>query len=188
MPEKEKWWTAIRGKSKYSPLNDLDFFSIKFRERHIRTERVSTREKLQFGETVSFLGHKYFLQFWVPLLTVALSVFLRYVSRNDRHRAFRKEDLAIGLDLALTAVVLFVTTSSQIAGALLAEPGNKLMVDKSVAIPWILFLFLFGIWCLSTVVRKLGWKSDDEMHWIFGIIIPNFLGLFALLAVVNWMR
>ena len=136
---------------------------------------------------MNFLGNKLFLQFCVPLITVALSIFLKYVTRNDKHKAFRKEDLAIGLDLSVTALIIFVTASSQVVARVLQNPADKLLAEKSMAIPWVLSAYLVGIWGLSTLVRKLGWESDDRLKTFWGIVVPDTFGLLALLVVVNWI-
>src|SRR5687767_11806114 len=43
-----------------------------------------------------------------PLMSAAAGVAIRYVSRNDQYAKFKKEDLAIGLQLALTACLMLV--------------------------------------------------------------------------------
>ena len=54
-------------------------------------------------------------------------------------------------------------------------------------IPRLLSAYLFGIWGLSTLVRKLGWESDDRLKTFWGIVVPDTFGLLALLVVVNWI-
>jgi hypothetical protein len=136
---------------------------------------------------MNFLGNKLFLQFCVPLIAVALSIFLKYVSRNDRHKDFRKEDLAIGLDLSVTALIIFVTASSQVVARVLQNPADNALATKSMAIPWVLSAYLVGIWGLSTLVRKLGWESEDRLKTFWGIVVPDIYGLSALLVVVDWI-
>lgn len=133
---------------------------------------------------MKFLEDPYFLQFGVPLITVGLSIFIKYVTRNDRHSGFRKEDLAVGLDLAVTALLIFITASTQLAKN--AAQSNQI-TEQLASVPWILMAFLVGIWGISTVVRKLGWESDDKLKWGWGIVFPGSFGLFTLLFVVNWI-
>jgi hypothetical protein len=129
---------------------------------------------------VSLLGSPYFLQFGVPLITVGLSIFIKYVTRNDKHSGFKKEDAAVGLDLAVTAVLIFITSSTQLA----SNPSNS---EKLGSVPWILMAFTIGIWGVSTLVRKLGWEKDDKLKIFWGIIVPDAFGLMILLIVVNWI-
>lgn len=136
---------------------------------------------------MNIFGQPYFLQFCVPLIAVAASVFLKYVTRNDTHSSFKKEDLAVGLDLSVTALLIFVASGSRVAQQLAKDPNNAILVAKSMGVPWILAAFIVGIWCISTVVRKLGWKADEKLHVFWGIVLPDVFGLLTLLFVVNWI-
>lgn len=136
---------------------------------------------------MKFLGNSFFLQFWVPLLTVGLSIFLKFVTRRDGHIAFRKEDFAVGMDLAVTAILLFVTATSSFAKQLLKDPKNQILLDKAESVPWILAAFIILTWCISTVVRKVGWQADDKLTIFWGIILPGIYGLSSLFYVVIWI-
>jgi len=128
-----------------------------------------------------------FLQFGVPLVTVALSIFVKYVSRNDRHSGFRKEDLAVGLDMSVTALLIFITGSAHIANTLPATDPPEVIVQQLASVPWVLMGFLIGMWGISTLVRKLGWEDDDKLKVLWGIVVPGLFGLLTLLFAVNWI-
>ncbi|EGQ8029030.1 hypothetical protein ACCH70_004402 [Vibrio vulnificus] len=136
---------------------------------------------------MNLLGNPYFIQFGVPLITVGLSIFIKYVTRNDRHSGFKKEDVAVGLDLAVTALLIFITGSSQLTASLPADNPPVEMVNKLASVPWIIMAFIIGIWGMSTLVRKLGWESDDKLKVFWGIVVPDVFGLAVLLFVVNWI-
>ena len=133
------------------------------------------------------LAHQYFLQFCVPLIAVAVSIFLRYVTRNDVHKDFKKEDLAVGLDISVSALLIFIAASSKLAQGLSKTPTDVALLTKSASVPWILSAFILGIWGISTLVRKLGWVADDKLHTFWGIVVPDVFGLLGLLFVVNWI-
>jgi hypothetical protein len=138
-----------------------------------------------------FLAEPYFLQFGVPLITVGLSVFLKYVTRNDHYSSFAKEDLAVGLDLAATALLLFIVTSAQMAQSLPNITDIKKAADITAnlsSVPWLLMVFVVGIWGVSTIVRKLGWESDGKLKIGWGIVLPDTFGLIILIFVVNWIE
>ena len=141
----------------------------------------------QESSTVKIWAHPYFLQFCVPLIAVAVSVFLRYVTRNDAHNDFKKEDLAVGLDLSVSALLIFIAASSTLAQNLSRVPTDTNLLSKSAGVPWILSAFILGIWGVSTLVRKLGWVGDDKLHIFWGIVVPDVFGLLVLLFVVNWI-
>ena len=136
---------------------------------------------------MNVLGSPYFLQFCVPLIAVGGSIFLKYVTRNDAHKSFRKEDLAVGLDIAITALLIFVTASSKLAAQLAANPQDAAIQAKMSTVPWIISAFVLGIWGVSTVVRKVGWADEDSLQPILGIAIPDVFGVATLLFVVNWV-
>ena len=136
---------------------------------------------------MNFLGDEIFIQFGVPLITVALSIFVKYVSRNDRHSGFRKEDLAVGLDMSVTALLIFITGSAHIANSLPTNNPPEYSVQQLASVPWVLMGFLIGMWGISTIVRKLGWEDDDKLKVFWGIIVPGLFGLLTLLFAVNWI-
>jgi hypothetical protein len=137
---------------------------------------------------MKFLGEPYFLQFGVPLITVGLSIFIKFVTRNDKYSGFRKEDLAVGLDLAVTALLIFITSSAQLASSLPLNSPPQEKVGQLATVPWILMAFLVGIWGVSTLVRKLGWADGDKLKTFWGIVVPDSFGLLTLLFVVNWIK
>ena len=54
-------------------------------------------------------------------------------------------------------------------------------------IPWILFIYMIGIWGVSTTVRKLGWEGDGKLKVFWGIVVPDAFGLICLIFAVNWI-
>ncbi|EME0096352.1 hypothetical protein VXI05_004452 [Vibrio parahaemolyticus] len=133
------------------------------------------------------MSQSYFLNFGVPLLTAILSVFVRCVTRNDNHTAFQKEDLAVGFDLSVTGILVYITGSAQLMRNIPVSDRSPEIVDKITTIPWILLAMVVSVWAMSTIVRKFGWKEDQKLTNICGIAIPNLFGLFILLLAVNWI-
>lgn len=132
----------------------------------------------------------YFLYFVIPLVTVVLSVFLKMVSRNDKFVFFKKEDLAVGLEISLASLIIFLTYCTTIVSNIRTEtnPGVSQMIkNKLMHAPWIILAMVIGMWGVSTVVRKLGWKSEDNMSWFWGIIVPFVFGIICLYIAVNRM-
>ena len=136
---------------------------------------------------MDFLANKYFLQFMVPIIAIGLSIFLRFVTRSDFHAPFRKEDLAVGFDLAITALLLLVTSSATLAKELINDPTNSAYINKSLSVPWLILTYVVGIWGVSTLVRKYGWEGDDRLKPFWGIFAPGIFGLILLLTTVNWI-
>jgi len=57
---------------------------------------------------IKILTSTFFTYFIVTLITTVFSVFVKSVSRNDSHRSLKNEDFAIGLELSVTALILFI--------------------------------------------------------------------------------
>lgn len=140
-----------------------------------------------------FIASGFFRYFVVPLAAVVLSIFVKKVSQNDKYSTFSKEDFAVGLELALTALLLFIGYSVSLAQRISGRvSGSDSLPDnldeRFVLIPWIVLVFVFGLWAMSTLVRKFGWRSRDEMNWACGVILPLIWGLLTLVFVVLWIR
>lgn len=135
---------------------------------------------------MNFLAQPYFIEFVVPLIAVGLSIFLKYVTRNDKYKGFRKEDLAVGLDLAVSSLLVFITSSAQLAVQIQSAP-DLAKNDVLAGAPWMIAAFFIGLWGVSTIVRKLGWEDDEKLHLWWGIVVPNVFGIILLLIVVNWI-
>jgi hypothetical protein len=138
---------------------------------------------------MKILAEPLFLQFFVPLITVSLTVLVKVVSRNDRYTRFKKEDLAVGLDVAVIALILFIGDSAGLARTALTQSSDLLRISlaRLASVPWILLAFVLGLWGVSTLIRWLGWKAQDEMNTLWGVIAPDIFGLLALFFVVNWI-
>jgi len=123
------------------------------------------------------------------MIAVAASVFLKFVTRNDlvHEKSFRKEDLAVGLDIAVTALLLFIAEGSKLATRLAVAPNNVALQAKLADAPWIIAAFILGIWGVSTLVRKAGWEDEEQLKPVLGIAIPDCFGIASLLLVVNWI-
>lgn len=128
----------------------------------------------------------------VTVISSAIGVFVKYASRNDNHGAFKKDDLAIGLELCITALIMLITSSVSKYNKL-----NSVGVDPVFATtikehlqttPWIILLTTILLWGLSTIVRKKGWNNPTELNSIWGILIPNLIGMVLLLTVFMWIK
>jgi len=135
------------------------------------------------------LASTYFKNFAVPLITVFLSVFVKIVSRNDQFISFKKEDLAIGMDVSITALIIFIVASAGLASELanITSDVTNIVNERLTSVPWLILAFVCIIWFVSTIVRKFGWDNEDELNIYWGILFPDIIGILLLLFVVNWM-
>jgi hypothetical protein len=153
-----------------------------------------------------FLSSDAFRYAVFPLAGALLGIGVKHVSRNDRYAKFRKEDLAVGIELLLTACLTFVALTSDRAASLLqANRALKLVVgqtavDRSRAAElqrtieqlsshvalsgWVIALMFLGLWSVSSIVRLWGWKSETELDGKVGIAVPLVFGVLGLIAVM----
>jgi len=153
-----------------------------------------------------FLASPAFRYALFPIGSAALGVAVKCVTRNDRYSSFQKEDLAVGLELMLTACLLFVVFTTDRALALLEanrqladvlgapridasqaaalQTQVQLLSGKLALAGWVISLLFLGLWSVSTMVRKWGWKSETEMTPLIGIAVPLGFGILALIAVM----
>lgn len=158
---------------------------------------------IRFEEILTSSSFRYFL---FPLGSAFLGVFVKHASRNDQYSKFRKEDLAVGLQLMLTAclMVVVVTTDRSVAlvkaNTALTQILSSQPVNQSAAIElqkevqhissqltsagWWITIMFFGLWSMCTIVRQWGWKSETEMTAIVGIALPLAFGILCLITVV----
>ena len=66
-----------------------------------------------------FLNSSYFRFIIFPIGSVILGIALKFTTKNDRYSKFKKEDLAVGLELILTAFLMFVVITTDRAVLLL---------------------------------------------------------------------
>lgn len=137
-----------------------------------------------------FLQNKYFYYFTIPVLTILLTTFVKVVSRNDKFSLNMRADLAFGLDLSISAILLLTSHTLTYIATYANKSSAELTdcINKISTIPLIMLgLFIF-LWVQSTIIRKFGWKNSATMSWIGGIIIPNALGLSALTFIAYWIN
>jgi len=137
---------------------------------------------------IELLSNKYFQFLVIPLLTIFLAVFVKYVSKKDEYSRLRKEDFAIGLEISIAAIVLLISNTLKYMSSISLSNGVQLMDSNNLLVlPWVILFIVVGLWGISTLIRKKGWKNEDEMTWLCGIILPNIFGLSVLILVVNWI-
>lgn len=154
----------------------------------------------------NFLTSPLFQYAVFPVGSAALGVAVKCVTRNDRYTTFRKEDLAVGLELMLTACLMFVLLTTNRALALVEankelstclkalpidseraawlQGKAQLLSSQLAAAGWLIALMFLGLWSISTLVRKWGWRSESEMTTGVGIAIPLAFGILSLVAIM----
>ena len=102
----------------------------------------------------------------VALTSVVFGVFVKIATRHDSHQAFSKNDLAIGLDLLTSSVIIVATRAGSHS-------------------PFVLFAMVVILWFISTVIRKIGWISEGQLDFRWGVVMPNLVGFVSLASTVT---
>jgi hypothetical protein len=154
-----------------------------------------------------FLGSPYFRYGIFPLASAASGVLLKAATRNDKYALFKKEDMAVGPQLMLTAALTYVVLTTDRARALI-EVNSKLGAElrkpsldavilaqlqqtsqtlsgRIISAAWMIIILIFGLWGTTTVVKRWGWKTEAEMTPYIGITGPLILGVLVLMFVMT---
>jgi hypothetical protein len=114
----------------------------------------------------------------------ALTVFVKWASRNDRHAFFRKEDCAVGQELAVASIFALLIAAPGLARQAIAAKASP---DAAVAAVFFALILIVGLWIISTVVRKAGWRDANTLRTWTGLLIPLLFGIIALLLTTWWI-
>jgi hypothetical protein len=142
-------------------------------------------------DMVDLFNATLFRNFLIPFVTVVLSIFLKMNSRSDS--SAHREDFAVGFELLLTSVVIFLIgtfdTAKKIAVSTSPQEKTELL-DRLVLTILLAFMLFFFTACLSLIVRRYGWEdregSTPTLSIGVGIVIPLIVGTIALIAAGLW--
>jgi hypothetical protein len=129
-----------------------------------------------------FLAGSLFRLFFVPLISVVLGIYIKYVTKNDQFAKFSKEDIAVGFDLMRAAFLGYLILLSDKARNLIGASAalNNAVTGGSATLPQVstlqttvnqhshdllrgifgVGLLMLGMWVTSTIVRKKGWRTE----------------------------
>lgn len=125
-----------------------------------------------------FFNSPIFSNFVLPIISTFIVIFVKMSTKNDIYKSARKEDFALGIDISVVALMIFMTD--------ITKNINNYSSERKTTVVWVTLIYLFLIWALSTLMRKFGWKSEDELKWMWGIIVPNIVGLCLFMFSIFW--
>jgi hypothetical protein len=152
------------------------------------------------------LASTYFRYLLFPVGSALLGIFVKVFTRNDKYTSFKKEDLAVGLQLMTTGCLMYVLLTTdralqltklnkQLNQAINTSPPNQTAVSQLQAgivvlssemtkSAFLITMMFIGLWAISSIVRKWGWKSETENDPVIGIALPLVFGVLFLLVVM----
>lgn len=135
---------------------------------------------------IKLLTSTYFKYLIIPLVTTFLVIFVKSASRRDKQPFLEKEDFSFGLEMGITAVLLLFMNSVNIAQQVVLDNSLTVVATEKILTLFLVTIFLmFGLWGMSTIVRKLGWENDKELKIFWGIVLPDVFGLLILIYAVS---
>ncbi len=137
---------------------------------------------------IEILSNTYFKYLVIPLVTTFLVIFVKSASRNDKQAFLEKADFAFGLEMGVTALLLLLANSVNIAQKVVSNESIKIIAtEQLLSMAWVAPILIFGLWGMSTIVRKLGWENEKELKMFWGVVLPDIFGLLILIYVVSTM-
>ena len=128
----------------------------------------------------------------VVILSIAISVFAKNASRSHQYSGNRRSwnEFAVGIDLAVSAIILLITKSIERFSQLhnIQSDGEGILkVSKEFALGmWCVLFLTMMMWAVSEFIRRWGWDSKNNLNRWSGVVIPNILGALFLFFVVQW--
>lgn len=118
----------------------------------------------------------------VGLVTVALQVWLKFISRDPpqgKNHGLEREDLVWWIEWVVAAAVSFTVLALTTAG-----DGGSL---SQIQIIGLVIVFFVGFSGLPGLVRAFGYDKSDgtpSLKRVMGILVPNLLGAVILMVAV----
>lgn len=120
-------------------------------------------------------GSEGFLAAITILTSTGLGVFVRTATRNDKHKGYEFSDFSVSLEIIIALTGILASQSIEY----FAKKNHVNVYELTVCMYGLLALMLV-LWFTSTIIRKAGWKNENELHSLWGVILPNLLGFIIL--------
>lgn len=135
---------------------------------------------------IQWLANPWIVAFLAPMIASALTIFIKWSSRNDVHASFKKEDCAIGLELSVAGIFSLLSAVPTLASV--NQAGSGVTQTEIVALTLLIALcFTLGLWVVSTIVRKIGWESESSLRLWTGLVVPLVYGFCVLFITSAWI-
>lgn len=136
------------------------------------------------GGASSFLAGNTFRGVVVPVAAALIGLVLKPLSRPDRSRPVRLEDLAVGFELMLAGALGLAVSLADLARAVQRSPDlsvvkalNERLLLGTFALLGMVLLLL----AMAAFVRFFGWQRGRRtMRPVPGVIVPILTGVLFL--------
>jgi hypothetical protein len=139
---------------------------------------------------INVLTSAWFRDIGVTLLSMGISVFAKIQSRNDKYGSTSWSDYAVGIDLAVSALILLVVKSLDHYVDLNRIGTSDQRILKTAHLLAVSLSCLFALtiltWLFSAFIRRWGWKNKNKLYKWSGVTLPNFIGGSILACIVHF--
>ena len=154
-----------------------------------------------------FISSGWFRYGIFPAVSAIAGILLKCAARNDQYAFFKKEDMAVGPQMMLSAALTFVVVNTDrahnlvVTNAALKQALGASTIDRTkvtalqaeavslsqklMGSAWLLLSLVLLLWGVTTVVKRWGWKTESELYPFLGIGLPLALGVLSLVTVMT---
>lgn len=140
---------------------------------------------------INFLTSQFSQCIMLPVMTTALTIFLRSICRPDRIGSVDRNTFNVGFNLCVTAIFLLASKCIYLSDLIVNDMIGKIVgIDALITYGVVCFAMVIGAIIVAYVVRKNGWEymringqHTPSIFW--GIVFPDTVGIVYLILVFN---
>jgi hypothetical protein len=136
------------------------------------------------------LSDYYVKNLGIPIFSVVMTTAVKVVSRKDHSLKVTRNDLAVGINLIVTGLIMLLNYAVK-----LADNAKNLSADlladntaKLLNMVVLVLLYCIAAFLISVLIRLFGWQKENEkeLSTFMGIIVPLIAGGFLLVVAANY--
>ena len=136
------------------------------------------------------LSDYYVKNLGIPIFSVVMTTAVKVVSRKDHSLKVTRNDLAVGINLIVTGLIMLLNYAVKLADNAKNITADLLADNTAKLLNMVVLVLLYCIaaFIISVLIRLYGWQKDNEkeLNTFMGIIVPLIAGGFLLVVAVNY--
>lgn len=151
-----------------------------------KTNDNNVKNMINFTEILSDF---YIKNLGIPIFSVFMTTAVKVVSRKDHSLKVTRNDLAVGINLIVTGLIMLLNYAVKLADNA-KTLSTDLLADNTAKLLNMVVLVLFyciAAFLISVVIRIYGWQKDNEkeLSTYVGVIFPLIVGGLLLVMAAN---
>jgi hypothetical protein len=136
------------------------------------------------------LSDYYVKNLGIPIFSVVITTAVKVVSRKDHSLKVTRNDLAVGINLIVTGLIMLLNNAVKLADNAKNIPADLIAANTANLLNMVVLVLMYCIvaFLISVLIRRYGWKKDNEkeLNTFFGVIVPLIVGSFLLVVAANY--